>query len=143
VLQILEFARASKHDDFVRMDLTPQAQRRYAQFYLGELNDDSAGSRVASLMERRAPMLLRLAMLFALTDLQRSINVEHIEIAMAWIRYTNESARYVFNSASDEVKIVHVRQAAERIVEFLRDRGQASRREITVECFQRHQTKAL
>jgi putative DNA primase/helicase len=124
------------------MDLTPQAQRRYAQFYLGELNDNSAGNRVTSLMERHAPMLLRMAMLFALTDLQLNIDVEHIEVAMAWIRYTNESARYVFNSASDEVKIVQVRQITERIVEFLKERGQASRREITVECFQRHQTKA-
>jgi putative DNA primase/helicase len=142
VMQILEFARTAKHDDFLRMDLTPQAQRRYAQFYLGELNDNSAGNRVTSLMERHAPMLLRMAMLFALTDLQLNIDVEHIEVAMAWIRYTNESARYVFNSASDEVKIVQVRQITERIVEFLKERGQASRREITVECFQRHQTKA-
>ncbi|QSB01405.1 DUF3987 domain-containing protein [Methylomonas sp. EFPC1] len=44
VMQILEFARTAKHDDFLRMDLTPQAQRRYAQFYLGELNDNSAGN---------------------------------------------------------------------------------------------------
>lgn len=124
------------------MELTSQAQWHYAQLCRSELNDDSAGDRVTALMERRAPMLLRIAMLFALTDLQLCVNVVHIEAAMAWIRYANESAKYVFISASDEVKMMQIGELAHRIVAFLDRRIQASRSEIMVECFQGHASKA-
>ena len=141
VRQILEFVRASDLDDQFQMVLSPQAQKQYAQLYCSELNDDSAGERITTLMERHAPILLRLAMLFALTDLQFHVEVVHIEAAMAWIRYANESARYVFISANDEVKLMRVRQTAKRIVEFLERRGQATRREINVDCFHGHESK--
>ncbi len=144
ILQVLEFVRARQYAerDHLRMDLTPQSQWRYAQLYRGELNDDGGSDRVTSLQERRAPMLLRIAMLFALTDLQSCIDVPHIEAAMAWVRYAGASARYVFVSTADEEKMAQVHEASQRIFEFLQGRGQATRREITVECFRGHETKA-
>jgi hypothetical protein len=142
VIDILEFVRPNLDNDGLPVTLSPQAQSYYGQLYRGELNDDDAGARVTTLMERRAPMLLRIAMLFALTDLRLCVDVVHIEAAMAWIRYTNESAKYVFISASDEVKMLQVGELAHRIVAFLELKVQASRSEITVECFQGHESKA-
>jgi hypothetical protein len=45
-------------------------------------------------------MLLRLAMIFALCDLQTRIDVQHIQAAMGWIRHGVESAKFVFLKAT-------------------------------------------
>ena len=90
--------------DHLRMELSAQAQWRYAQLYRTELNEDQGSKVVNSMLERRAPMLLRLAMLFALTDLQTRVDVPHIDAAMAWIQYITASVRYVFVSAAEDAK---------------------------------------
>ena len=143
VLEILEFVAADQHErhDILRMEISTQAQWRYAQLYRAELNEDSANPILAALHERRAPMLLRLAMVFALTDIQLRIDVHHIEAAAAWIRHATSSARYVFVSASDDAHMSRVSEMANRILEFLRVRGSATRREITVNCFNRRAAK--
>ena len=142
-LDILEFCEADHHEqrDRLRMELSAQAQWHYAQLYRGELNDDLGSELVSSLLERRAPMLLRLAMLFALTDLQTRIEVPHIEAAMSWMRYATASVTYVFVSADEEAKLAKVIEFANRVLEFLRERGYATRSEISTECFRGRVTK--
>jgi putative DNA primase/helicase len=104
--EVLVFVRADRHGerDHLRMELSPQAQWRYAQLYRGKLNDDLSDGVVGALLERRAPMLLRLAMLMALADLQTRIDAPHIDAAMAWIRHATASVRFVFVSAAEEAK---------------------------------------
>ena len=79
--EVLAFVRADQHGerDHLRMELSPQAQWSYSQLYRGELNDDLGDGVIGALLERRAPMLLRLAMLMALTDLQTRIDAQHID----------------------------------------------------------------
>ncbi len=81
VMDILEFAlpQAEKSGEAVLMTMTNEARRRYAQLYQAELNQDFGSALVDSVLERRAPMLLRLAMVFALTDRQWLIEARHIE----------------------------------------------------------------
>jgi len=136
-LEVLTFVHADRHDerDHLRMELSPQAQWRYAQLYRGELNDDLGDGTVSALLERRAPMLLRLAMLMALTDLQTRIDVQHIDAAMAWIRHATASVRFVFVSAAEEAKLAQVLELSNRVLAFLRERGQATRSQISAECF--------
>ena len=83
-LEVLAFVHADRHGEHerLRMELSPQAQWRYAQLYRGELHDGIDDGAIGALLERRAPMLLRLAMLMALTDLQTRIDVPHIDAAM-------------------------------------------------------------
>ncbi|EFK96566.1 conserved hypothetical protein, partial [sediment metagenome] len=50
------------------MELSADASTEYARLYRGELSAVADGEKVTALLERRAPMLLRMAMLFALTD---------------------------------------------------------------------------
>lgn len=142
--EVLAFVRADRHGDrdHLRMELSPQAQWRYAQLYRGELNDDLGDGVVGALLERRAPMLLRLAMLMALTDLQIRIDARHIDAAMAWIRHTTASVRFVFVSAAEEVKLAQVRELSNRVLAFLRERGQATRSQISAECFKGKMPKA-
>ncbi len=143
-LEVLAFVHADRHDerDHLRMELSPQAQWRYAQLYRGELNDGLGDGTVSALLERRAPMLLRLAMLLALADLQTRIDVPHIDAAMAWIRHATASVRFVFVSAAEEAKQAQVRELSNRVLAFLRERGQAKRSQISAECFRGKVPKA-
>lgn len=143
-LEVLAFVQADRHHERpqLRMSLSPQAQWRYAQLYRGELNDDLGDSVVGALLERRAPMLLRLAMLMALADLQTRIDVQHIDAAMAWIRHATASVRFVFSSAAEDAKLAQVLELSDRVLAFLRERGQATRSQITLECFKGKVAKA-
>lgn len=143
-LEVLAFVRAHRHDefDYLRMELSPQAQWRYAQLYRGELHDDIGDGVVGALLERRAPMLLRLAMLMALTDLQTRIDVQHVDAAMAWIRHATASVRFVFISTAEEAKLAQVLELSNRVLAFLRERGQATRSQISAECFRGKVPKA-
>ena len=89
-----------------------------------------------------APMLLRLAMIFALCDLQTQIDVQHIQAAMGWIRHGVESAKFVFVKASDAADSARTNAAVKKIVDFLRVKGQSTRWQITSECFQGHASKS-
>ncbi|MBV5347015.1 DUF3987 domain-containing protein [bacterium] len=145
ILKILDFVQAERvsERDHLQIGLTTQAQEMYACLYRGELIDDSGGERVTALLERRAPMLLRLAMLFALCDLQTQINVGHIQAAVGWIRHGVESVKFVFVKAIDAADSARTNAAAKKIVEFLQAKGTASRWQITRDCFQGHVGKSV
>jgi hypothetical protein len=145
ILNVLDFVQAERVSvrDHLQIGLTAQAQDIYARLYRGELIDDSGGERITALLERRAPMLLRLAMLFALCDLQTQIDVQHIQVAMGWIRHGVESAKFVFVKATDAADSVRTNEATKKIVDFLRVKGTATRWQITTECFQGHVAKSV
>jgi hypothetical protein len=94
------------------------------------------------LLDRRAPVLLRLAMLFALTDQTNVIAVNHINAAMAWVRYWVDSVKFIFQSAVDEAGAAATTDIAQRIVTYLATQGQATRTELTKGCFCGHVSKA-
>ena len=81
-------------------------------------------------------------MLMALTDLQTRIDVPHIDAAMAWIRHATASVRFVFVSAAEEAKLAQVLELSNRVLVFLRERGQATRSQISAECFKGKVPKA-
>lgn len=143
VLEVLQFCQAERwaDKDKMRVELSPEARKRYEVLYLGELNDNSAGERISALIERRAPMLLRLAMLFALCDLTTTVEVHHINAALAWVRYSVESVKFIFATAADEAKVAEVNDTARKIVEFIGQHKRVTRKQITRECFQGHTSK--
>ena len=142
--EVLAFTGANQHGlrEHLHMELSPQAQWHYSQLYRGELNGDLGDDVVGALLERRAPMLLRLAMLMALTDLQTRIDAQHIDAAMTWIRHATASVRFVFVSAAEEAKLAQVLELSNRVLAFLRERGHATRSQISVECFRGKVPKA-
>lgn len=143
-LEVLTFVCADRYEEceHLRMELSPQAQWRYAQLYRGELHDGIDDGVIEAMLERRAPMLLRLAMLMALTDLQTRIDAPHIDAAMAWIQHATASVRFVFISAAEDAKLAQVQELANRVLVFLHERGQATRSQINSECFRGKVSKA-
>lgn len=143
VLEVLRFCRAERwaDKDKMRVELSPDARKRYEVLYHSELNDNSAGERITALIERRAPMLLRLAMLFALCDLTTTVEVHHINAALAWVRYSVDSIKFVFASAAEEVEVAETNDTAQKIVAFLTAHQRVTRKQITVDCFGGHVNK--
>jgi hypothetical protein len=137
IREILKFAGADRwaDKDHKRMSLSPAAAKRYAELYLGELNRQDFGSLVTGLLERRAPVMLRIAMIFALTDMTATIEPKHIEAALGWVRLWADSIRFIFSSGAQEQAQGEVAAAAGKIIEFLRERGRQSRTKINIECF--------
>ncbi len=144
VLAVLEFCNATRwvDKDTMRVSLSTDARKRYEELYHKELNDNSAGERITALIERRAPMLLRLAMLFALCDLTDEVQLVHINAGLAWVRYSVDSVKFIFASAVDEAATAETNDTAQKIVDYLADKKQATRKELTVNCFQGHTAKS-
>nr|WP_218510912.1 DUF3987 domain-containing protein [Variovorax sp. dw_308] len=143
VLEVLNFCQAARwvERDTLRVELSSDAAKRWRTLYMGELNDRRHGERINALIERRAPMLLRMAMLFALCDLSTTVEVPHLDAAVAWIRYSVESVKFVFASAADEVEVAETNETAAKIVEFLEAKGRVTRWQITSDCFKGHANK--
>lgn len=143
VTEVLRFAGADRHvdRDILRVELSQEAATLYARLYRGELRDRSAGERVAGLLDRRAPTLLRMAMLFALTDQSTSVEAVHINAALAWVRYWADSVKFIFQSAMDEAGAADVSDTGEKITAYLHSHGQASRSELIKRCFAGHVSK--
>ena len=137
VSEVLEHCKASRWGscDHMRIELLPDARKLYEAAYLRELNDTSAGERITALLERRAPMVLRLAMLFALCDRKRDIGVAHVNAALAWVRYSIESVKFVFASGDEEADTAQTQDTAQKVFAFLQNREKATRRELTTDCW--------
>lgn len=128
--------------DSRRMRFSPEGEKLWEAAYRRELTKAEATDRLTALMERAAPYALRLAMEFALSDLQLIIEPKHIHAALAWVRYGRESARYVFATAEEMAQAETSREHARAILSFLAQRSTgASRTEIYRECFQGHVAK--
>lgn len=143
IADVLQFAGADRHvdRDVYRLSFSPEAASLYAMLYRGELRDRSAGDSITGLLDRRAPMLMRLAMIFALTDKTLVIEVRHINAALAWIRYWTDSVKFIFQSALDEVATEQVNDTANELMAFLKMQGKASRTELVKVCFKGHISK--
>jgi len=91
---------------------------------------------LSSLLERRRPYAIRLAMLFALCDLSLVIEAQHIRAALAWIDYCTDSVRYVFANQAQEARAMERERMAGMVLEFLQARAEGATLEaIGDECF--------
>jgi hypothetical protein len=143
-VEVLLFAGADRHAerDVKRMAFSKDAEVLYDKLYRGELCDRSAGEQITGLLARRSTTLIRLAMIFALTDRTLTIDLAHIKAAMAWVRYWADSVKYIFQSALDEVATKLVNDAGDQLVDYLKIHGKASRSEIGRLCFKGHLYKS-
>jgi hypothetical protein len=86
-------------------------------------------------------MLLRIAMLLALTDSTLQIEVHHLEAAMAWVRYWEESVAFIFATAQDEAKAEQTTTAAARIMDYLHQHEEVTRTQLANDCFKKRISK--
>ena len=136
--EVLKFAQAERwvDRDHMHVSLSHEAAKDYGALYLGELNRYDYGPLVTGLLERRAPVLLRIAMIFALTDRTQIVERKHLAAALAWIHYWTDSVRFVFSSGAQERAQAEVADSAKKIVAYLAANGRQPRTKINVECFQ-------
>jgi putative DNA primase/helicase len=135
---VLRFMRGNypAESDTRRMDMSQAAQDAYKRLYRGDLNKATGSVKLDGILERRAPMLLRLAMIFAMTDRTLTIEAQHIEAAWAWVSYAVDSVRYIFKeAAAGEVDPERLAAASNKLRDYLVGKGEATRKEITNECF--------
>jgi len=135
VCEVLNYCRASSwgNRDTNRVSLSKEAEDCWKTLYEDELNSRNHGERINALLERRAPMLLRIAMLLALTDKTNSVTPDHVNAAMAWIRYSVESVKFIFASGADEAATEETNATAEKIIDILKDKGSATRTQLFAE----------
>ncbi len=140
VAQVLRYAGADKHgsNNVLCMRFSPDAKLEYEALYCGELRDRSGGELIAALLDRRAPVLLRLAMLFALTDQNHIISVDHIKAAMAWVRYWVDSVKFIFSNPTIAVANKTQPTITQRIVDHLTANGPTTRTDLVKNCFGKH-----
>ncbi|WP_022975325.1 DUF3987 domain-containing protein [Nevskia ramosa] len=116
----------------------------YADCYREFAKPHPGGELIGGLLQRRAPMLLRMAGLFAVTDLADEIDRGHVEAAQAWMTYFAQSAQMIFAPAVDVEGEAHRNDDAEKLAAWLilKD-GWQSRKDITSKCFQGHTAKPV
>ena len=139
----MNFAKADEHleNNWLQIELSPAGKWHYGQMYRNVLAQDFGSERISAILERRAPMLLRLAMVFALCDMSTKIEIAHLDAALAWITYCSESVRYVFSTASEAALTERVSKNSNLLIQYLSDKRQATRSEIMRECFKGHLSK--
>ncbi|MBK5966998.1 hypothetical protein CCR95_23745 [Thiocystis minor] len=84
--------------------LTPDAETMWCSAYRSLKRREPLGETVAALLERRAPITLRLAGLFALTDESLMIEARHLAAALAWSRYHRDSVAFVFGAEVEQTR---------------------------------------
>ena len=140
VAQVLRYAGADNHgsNNVLRIEFSPDAALVYDGLYGGELRDRSGGERIAALLDRRPPVLMRLAMLFALTDQTHIISVGHINAAMAWVRYWGDSVKFIFQNPTNRLATKAKPTITQRIVDHLTAHGPTTRTDLVKNCFGKH-----
>lgn len=140
VMEIIRFAKAgypntqSSHE----MALSEEAKAYYCSIY-PTLNAPVGGDFLTGMLNRRRPYVMRLGMLFALTDQTRVIEARHLQAAFAWVNYATNSVRFVFADKASNPEQAETRQHADKILSELRlNPAGATATEIIVNCFQRN-----
>lgn len=123
-----------------RINLTDEAKCKYTKLYFEELYPFVGNETINTLLQRRPTVLLRLAMLFALTDEILTIGEQHIEAANAWVKYWRDSVVYVFGAQANVTAAEEAQDNSETILRFLEQHGEANRKILIDECFKRHIT---
>ena len=141
--EVLNFAKSEAYSEnnWLQMELSTSGKWHYGQIYRSVLAQESGSERINAILERRAPMLLRLAMVFALCDLSTKIDEKHLEAALAWITFCTDSVKYVFSTASEVAFTERVTKNSNLLLQYLSSVGQATRSDIQRECFKGHLSK--
>jgi len=125
--------------DTVTLKLLPGARAAYEQAYREFNTPHPGGERITGLLARRAPILLRMAGLFAITDRTLEISAQHIQAAHAWMAYFAQSVHFIFPPSTNSAEHETLRnEHSEKLNAWLKGKGWQARTAITRECFAGH-----
>jgi len=85
------------------VSLDPDACNEWADIY-EKLSMRPSSGLVGTLLDRDAPHILRISLIYALLDGMREIKIEHLKAAMAVWKYVEQSVNYIFEGyGTDEI----------------------------------------
>lgn len=87
--------RLNKTKNITEMSRSEKAERLWAQYY-EEMAHDNPGGVLEGIIARSEAQVLRLSVVYALTDGSAVINTQHVHAAWAMWSYCRASAAYVF-----------------------------------------------
>lgn len=125
------------HDGTQRLlQMDANALAHFRQIYGEYARPHPGGELISSLLVRRPPMVLRIAGLFAMTDLYDQIGLQHITAADAWMDYYAKSVHMIFGPQTDQEAEVQRTEQAKKLLEWLRQENDwRSRTQINKDCF--------
>ena len=102
----------TKGDDFYLLDWSDAAKDAWINQYYSNLTKDNPGL-VGCVINRAEAQVIRLAMIYCLLDSLTTISILHLEAALAFWNYCEQSARYIFHGRQAD-------QVAQRILDELK-----------------------
>jgi hypothetical protein len=96
------------------------------------LTDDRPGL-LGAVTARAAPMVMRIAMIFALTDKSMVVSADHLKAALAVWKYCDDSCAVIFGKRLGDA-------VADAIIKALRSKPEGMSRTEIRDLFDRHQT---
>lgn len=120
-----------------RMSRSLAAHEYWVELYTRLASDHAGDGRVAQVVARAAPQVLRLSVVAALLDGADYIDLPHMMAAEAMWDYVEDSAWYVFSEGSGNTDL-------DRLKLFVDAGGPSgvSRTQVTAECFGRNRKAA-
>lgn len=143
-MKILEFGLAGypKQQTKINLQLSPAAKECFAHAYRRYSVRHPGGEKITSVLQRRPPMLLRMAGLFALCDLTLTISAKHIEAGIAWMDYFTASVNLIFGESSAAAAEAIRSSTSEKLLNWLSSNsGWQSRTKISTDCYSKHLKK--
>lgn len=144
VMEIIRFAKGGypNTQNSHEMNLSAAATAYYVSIYPA-LNAPLDSDFLTGMLNRRKPYVLRLGMLFALTDQVRVIEAAHLQAAYAWVNYAIDTVKFVFADKAINPEQLETRKNAEKIAHWLRlNPNGASLSDLANDCFGKHLTGA-
>lgn len=129
IVSIFEFIDNKNLDgQGVEITLSNSAQEYWKIIY-PKLSQDNAGI-IGSLLARSEVYARMLAMVFTIFDKKTTIEISHLESAVRWIAYIEESIKHLFRNTNDQVKESEISNFSEEIFLLLKKNGSMTRTEI-------------
>jgi hypothetical protein len=126
-----------KAKDIGRMSRSTDAHKLWKELYTRLASDHAGDGRVAQVVARAAPQVLRLSVMAALLDGADYIDVPHLKAAEAMWDYVEDSAWYVFSEGSGNTDLDRLKL----FVDAAELTG-VTRTQVLTECFGRNRKAA-
>jgi len=127
-----------------RMTLSDESVELWKKEYPKLKKRTTHGEMINAILERRAPITLRMAALFALTDMTLTVEARHLQAALAWAEFHRDSVIYIFGAnAQAQQKAQQLNEYRTRILVTLSCGEWVTRSELHKAFSGRAQTETL
>ncbi|HTV59362.1 MAG TPA: bifunctional DNA primase/polymerase [Verrucomicrobiae bacterium] len=112
-----------------RVFMDENARKMWSRAYTHSFED--RGGLFGAVTSRGEAQVLRLSLIYAMLDRSGHIRSEHLRAALAFWRYCEDSARFIFEELTDNQQL---------IIEFARERSGATKTDFLKVLFGRHRS---